>query len=239
MKPYSSMTLLGLALALAQPQASASSLAGTVTLGGTYSGTIQMRVNGNTTSQGEGGGNIGGSSAVIGSYNVGLSQFYCVDMFTGASLNATYNASFNTDGLINGNAVPNAGQVAWLLLNIGPTATTQPQFQALQGLIWHLENGNNAIFDQIGNSAAAVGYYNQYVSALGNNTAPVNSVIWINPLNASGGHYAYQGFAAVPSGTTVAALFNVPVPATVYLLGAGLVGWTFGQRRPVRRPLSP
>ncbi|SMF95827.1 PEP-CTERM protein-sorting domain-containing protein [Methylomagnum ishizawai] len=237
MKPYSSMTLLGLALALAQPQASASSLAGTVTLGGTYSGTLQMRVNGNTTSQGEGGGNIGGSSAVIGGHSLAFSQFYCVDLFTNASLNATYNASFNTDGLINGNAVTNAGQVAWLLTHIGPTATTQPQFQALQGLIWHLENGNNAIFDQIGNSAAAVGYYNQYVSALGNHTAPVNSVIWINPLNSSG-HYGYQGFAAVPSTTTVAALFNVPVPATVYLLGAGLMGWTFGQRRPVRHPLS-
>lgn len=219
-----------LLLAFALVLAAATARADSVYLGGTYSGTLSMIVDGSPI--GEGGGNIGGSSGVVGGQSFNFLALYCVDQFTGASLNTNYSATYNTTGTINGQALPAAGKIAWLMLNIAPTLSSQAQYQALQGLIWQLESptgGHTVSFDTgSGNSAAAISYFNSYVAALGNNTAPASSVWWINPTNAQG-QYAYQGFVGITQSQRDSV--PVPEPASALLLGLGLAALAAARKR--------
>src|SRR5205085_4104396 len=60
------------------------------------------------------------------------------DFFGGS---ASYpNATVTADGTTYGSAVPNAGAISWLVTNIGPTATTPEQQDALQAAIWRTES---------------------------------------------------------------------------------------------------
>jgi hypothetical protein len=192
--------------------ASAAAQADTVTVGNTYSGAFDMIVNGSVDA-GVGGGNVGGSSGVIGGVTYNWAAFYCADLFTDASLNTTYNGLYNQTGVIGGNAVVNAGQIAWLVVNIGTTLTTQAQFQGLQGVIWTLESPGIVSWDYADNSAASTEWYTTFTTELGTHTAPVSDVWWINPINGNG-DYAYQGFVA-------ADWTEVPEPVSVTLLGTG------------------
>jgi len=129
--------------------------------------------------------------------------------------------------------VPAAGQIAWLMLNIAPTMTSQAQFQAMQGLICQLESpfrGNTLQFNQTPgvNSAAAITFFNNYLAALGSNTAPVSGVWWVNPVNAQG-VYSYQGTVGVTAAQRTA---YVPEPGSALMLATGLVAVVgFARRR--------
>lgn len=174
-------------------------LADSITLGTNYSGTFDMLINasaGSTsyTATQEGGGNVSGSYGIIGGTQVNLGFVFCADIFTDATLGATYTASFNTSATINTGTLADAGQIAWLMLNIAPTATTQAQMQGLQGLMWTLEYSSRVKWDTADNSASATSWYNTYLSELGSNTANVSRIYWVDPLN-SNGTYGYQGFA--------------------------------------------
>ena len=217
--------LLALALITTAPAARADS----ISLGGTYSGTFSMLVDG--TPVAEGGGNIGGSSGVKGGVPFNFIGLYCVDQFTGASLNTTYTAHYNNTGTINSQVLPAAGQIAWLMLNIAPNISTQAQYQALQGLIWQLEspaNGKIIQYNSAANSTAANTFFNTYLAQLGTKTAPVSGVHWINPVNAQG-VYAYQGLVGVTQAQRDAV--QTPEPASFALFGAGLAALAALRRR--------
>ena len=205
--------------------------ADTVTLGTAYSGNFKMLEavgTGPYSVVQEGGGSVGGSSGNIAGNNVYFAYFYCVDIYTNANLGSTYTSTYNTNATINGSTVTAAGQVAWLMLHIAPTLTTQAQYQGMQGLIWTLENPTGSAkpvqWDTADNSAAATSYYNTYQSLLGGNTDSVSSLYWINPINPSTGVYTYQGFVADT-------WTQIPEPSTIALFGISLVAFAGMRRR--------
>ncbi len=87
------------------------------------------------------GGNMTGTSAVIGGKTVDFAAVYCVDLNDEIGSNSFYNhTTFTKNGVVNGSTVHNAADIAWLLLNI--TATTTTQSEGLQAAIWEEEYGN-------------------------------------------------------------------------------------------------
>jgi hypothetical protein len=202
------LSILGLTLAGGAARAQTD----TVTVGSTYSGGFDMLVYGNVDA-GVGGGNVGGSTGVINGVTYNWAAFYCADLFTDASLNTTYNALYNQDGVIGGNSVASAGQIAWLVQNLGTTVSSQAQSQGLQGLIWTLESPGIVTWDYADNSSDATYWYTTYTTELGSHSESPSDVWWINPINDQG-EYAYQGFVA-------ATWTEIPEPISLSLLGTG------------------
>jgi hypothetical protein len=115
-----------------------------------------------------------------------LPASYCVRIDQTISVPATYNnAVVTNDGTVYGSAVGQAGAISWLVLNLGPTATTQQQQDALQAAIWKTEYGNRFQLDGADNTKfndpAIVQAYKSDLQALGSHTAAVNLVDWISP----------------------------------------------------------
>jgi hypothetical protein len=187
-----------------------------------------------------------------------LKASYCVNLNETLFPGTTYHkATVTTDGTIGGALVPNAGAIAWLLVHFGPTATTPIEQDALQAAIWRTEYGTdpNTGFqlDAIDNDEGAPDINSQIgpiyladLAALGNNSAPVNTVAWINP-GANPDTTPGQGLVAlVPmpadltvsinanqivttGGQTVLSLFageKLSVPVTVSNVGAGAANGT-------------
>lgn len=206
--------------------------ADSITVGNTYSGSFNMLVSWTPGSfsvmHDAGGGNITGSVGNIHGTDYAFAVFYCADLFTDASLSTTYRALYNAEGVIGASTVTNGGQIAWLMLNIAPTLTTQSEYQGLQGLIWTLENPDRVRWDYADNTSAASTWFDTFSRTLSSHTAPVGSIWWINPTNAQG-QYAYQGFVAATQAQIAAA--HVPEPGTITLLGAGLAGIGLRRRR--------
>jgi hypothetical protein len=206
--------------------ATISAHADSFTVGSTVSGTVPASqitsaptisgsFYGNTFAGSLGGGNLVGSTGVIGGNTVTFDELFCVDFADNIYLGTTYAASYTTNGTIqNGTPVTNAGQIAWLIENLGPTATTADQNIALQTAIWEVEYGSNFVFTSASDSSIA-GDISADLSALGNNTAAVNSLYWISPTNSDATNA--QGLAGT--------LAPTPEPSSIALLATGLLGF--------------
>jgi hypothetical protein len=172
------------------------------------------------------GGNMTGSSAVINGKTVDFAAVYCVDLDDEINSNNFYNkATFSTNGKVNGDAVHHAADIAWLLLNI--TATTTTQSEALQAAIWEEEYGNDFSVSSFG-QGAIIADENTYLNALQNainhnqvSSSLVSKVEWITPPTIKDGRRTedQQGLVGLVDPPPA-----VPEPATLSLFGTGLVG---------------
>ncbi len=172
----------------------------------TFAGQYYIREGGQTLL----GGNdlSGGNFGRMLNGNIPLTESYCVNVYTNLFPATTYaHATLTHDGTTYANAVPNAGAIAWLLLNLAPSATTAIQQDALQAAIWRTEYGNNFQLQGVDNNDGAPAfnaqlapYYKADLAALGSNTAPVSAVTWISP-------------GANPDGTQGQALVALTGPA--------------------------
>lgn len=189
--------------------------ADTLQIGSHYTSPIYITING--VAKTEGGGSFD-PSYLNGQL---LNYMYCVDLFHTINVPGNYsNSLVNDDGLIHGQALHNAGQVAWLLSHYGTNGHGEAAY-ALQVAIWHVIYAGTATPVGIGAGSTAneIALYNSYLAALGTNTGNVADFLWITPKDCSG---EYQGQVS-----------HVPEPMGLLLLGLGLVGLA-GARKKVK-----
>lgn len=162
--------------------------------------------------------NVGGGPITISSLNGSqLAYVYCVGFFTDVYVPDDYDdTTVATNGVVNGAAVNNAGEIAWLLDNFALASLGNTiDEQALQAAIWSVEYNNTAVTGEpviTGDSTQP--YYSQYeadLAALGSNTAALNTIDWFSPGNGSG--TVYQGLVGPGPGG------EVPEPTSILLFG--------------------
>jgi hypothetical protein len=142
-----------------------------------------------------------------------------------------YSTTSTRNGLVYGNSVPNAGAIAWLVVNRGPTATTPVLQNALQAAIWRTEFGNNFQLNGAdnnnipSNSPALITAYQADLAALDGNTLPVGDVMWISPYSTGTlSSFQAEGLVALPT-AAASTQTNVSISTTSTVYGQPV---TFG-----------
>jgi hypothetical protein len=170
-----------------------------------------------------------------------LPYMYCVDIIHDIFVPGQYLALVDNTGYIVNDVPPssgamttvvdgqtvlaNAGNIAWLMTNYAASATTIDQQLALQAAIWHEVYGTNfqLAVNPVSNSAGTPtsddntvnSLYASYISLAYTHTAPVGSVLWINPNQrwdgsqwVSGAYQAQVGLVnPVPGTLTMSSIF--------------------------------
>lgn len=140
-----------------------------------------------------------------------LNAAYCIDLFHSVGLNGKYKANVTRDGVIaDRGAIRNAGQIAWLMTNQAKKAKTLKQQAGFQAAIWEQVYGDK--FELVSTGAVKTAY-DGFIAALGNNIAPVNSVLWIDPHSGTNLSRSNQDIVAA-----------TPIPAAIWLFGSGMIG---------------
>ena len=160
------------------------------------------------------GGNFTGADGSIGGKTVPLSLVFCIDLLDDIGLNSTYAATYDRAAIVKGAAVTNAGRIAWLLLNEGPSAITTADNAGLQAAIWTEEYPKDFLYEPAANDPATTAAFVRDIDALGGNTAPVDSLEWITLKNTDGS----------PAQALVAETSAVPEPSSLVLLGTATLG---------------
>jgi hypothetical protein len=159
-----------------------------------------------------------------------LAWMYCIGLFTDIPVGTNYNdTTVTTNGIVGGTTINNAGQIAWLLDTYAVAAEGSTTLQdALQVAIWSVEyNGDGigtAAGEPIVKGLSGQTYYTAEQSdltALGSNTAPVSSVLWINPKDGSSNVYQAQvaPLVSVPEANAPAELLITMIAGLALALG--------------------
>jgi hypothetical protein len=202
-------SLLMPALALAVVLGGSTARADDLDLGGNYN-TFNFNENGSIQS-------LGAGSITVSSLNsVTLAWVYCVDLLDTIAVPANYDDTTTTNnGVVNGVAVNNDGEVAWLLDAYATSSEGNVTDQeALQASIWTTIYGHNYNLNGTGDSTALVNQYNADLAALGSQTASLSNIDWFTP--SDGSSTKYQGLVG-PN------MSPVPEPMSIFLLGTVLL----------------
>jgi len=245
---WSAVAVLGLVASLTcANQAQAQVTTGNdLNLGGNYNNWSWTLTEGSTTYSGGGG-------SITPSYlnGVKLPWVYCIDIPDNVGVPADYNnTTVSTNGTaMFGGANPWTGgtagttfvgsssssyiasQVAWILDNyanaaVGSSSTQIAAQEAVQSAIWRVIYGTVFTVQDNGVNTAM----NNILTALGTNTAALNSVFWLSP-NGNG-----QNGAAGPGLEQALVTAAVPEPSTfaiASLCGAGFIFYGLRRRKAV------
>ena len=134
---------------------------------------------------------------------VQLPFLYCVQYTTDIVEGTKYYTTVSRDGSVNGDTstINNAGEVAWLMANIAPGATSADAQAGLQAAIWkEVSTSFTLDTDTTKNSQDVQNFYNADLTALGSNTASPSVVMWLSSNTNSdlSGGYAQDLVAYVP-----------------------------------------
>lgn len=187
-----------------------------------------QNANGSWTTVNDAGGNFGSVAGRAGVTKgatldgLKLSFAYCIDLYHSVDLNGKYTATASFDGVISDRGkINNAGKIAWLMTNQASTATTLDKQAGLQGVIWELVHGDK--FELLAGGAVKTAY-NSYMAALGNNTARVNSVVWIDPRSGATSNQDMVAVFADANTKYSGQMMATPIPSAVWLFGSAMVG---------------
>jgi hypothetical protein len=181
--------------------------AGTLYIGGTDGTFVNITVNGNTLT------GAGGNFQPNTLNGTPLTYLYCVSATTDIYVPGTFTSNITTNGVVDGQFVNNAGQIAWLLTNLAPSATTGDLESGLQSAIWSVIYGKNFTLDA-NNPSDVINAYNADLAALGSKTAPVSDLIWLSNYDSNG--TVVQPFVSLNPDPAV------PEPSSMVLAGMGL-----------------
>jgi hypothetical protein len=234
--------LAALALAVSLANAGQASATQSLSLGSVYNHTPITFTTASGTHTEAGGGDVQGSSLTntVTHVTTALPYIYCLEWQVNVGVPATY-----TDSLVNSvgslhnlplvigssgaiSALDVAKEIAWLMVNFAPSATTLDKQAGLQAVLWREDTPGFAFSSS--NSAGVTTAYNAILNAL--NTARGNgsigdlrsSVLFLSPSNNhDSGSSRYQGLVGMQATTTPTGPVATPEPATFALALSGLI----------------